>query len=252
MLYNPCSMDILFPHIILASGSPRRLEILRAHGIEPKVVLPDVDEDGLLASCAGSLSPEALVCHLALSKARAVYGRIGSNSCDQAGTASHEQGRAASPKEVRAASREEIKNALRESPEETDGIILAADTIVLKEDGGILGKPIDHDDAVWMLRTLCDAAHRVITGMACIDTVTGREASLADSTTVRFGSYTLCEIEVYLLTEPPFDKAGGYAIQGMWGQHVESIDGDLENVIGLPYYRLKELLKEVIERSGDR
>ncbi|MCL2529765.1 MAG: Maf family protein, partial [Coriobacteriia bacterium] len=119
---------------------------------------------------------------------------------------------------------------------------LAADTIVCHAELGMLGKPVDHADAVRMLQALCNTEHKVVTGVALIDLATERRVTLADVTTVHFGAYGLEEIEDYLSSEPPFDKAGSYAIQGMWGKQVLKIEGDLENVIGLPYYRLNALL----------
>lgn len=199
-------MDRTTPHIFLASGSPRRLAILRSHGIEPEIFLPAIDEDALVASWAEPLSPEELVKQLALRKARAVYEQV-------------------------AAAMTGDQSAL----------ILAADTVVYKEGIGILGKPTDHSAAVSMLWTLRNSEHSVITGVAGIKMPTGREASFVDVTSVLFGNYSLQEIEDYIALEPPFDKAGSYAIQGMWKKHVLFLKGDLENVIGLPYYRLNEL-----------
>ena len=200
-------MDIALKHIVLASASPRRLEILRAHGIEPEVLVADLDEGELAASLPSGLLPGEVAQQLALLKAEAVYEQLRGGSLVSG-----------------------------------EAVILAADTIVCHAELGMLGKPENHADAVCMLQALCNAAHEVVTGVALIDLATGHRATLADVTTVHFGAYGLEEIEEYLLSEPPFDKAGSYAIQGMWGKHVEKIEGDLENVIGLPYYRLNELL----------
>ena len=190
--------------IILASASPRRLEILRAHGIEPKVVIPKIDERGLLASLLPELSPTELVQQLASLKARDVYEQVSSEPPDAYGV-----------------------------------LILAADTIVYKEELGVLGKPTDRADAIRMLLALCNTEHEVITGVSLIEGSTGEEWCLVDITTVHFGEYGLTEIEEYLASEPPFDKAGSYAIQGMWGRYVTQVEGDFENVIGLPFYRLE-------------
>ena len=206
-------MDTETQQIILASASPRRLEILRSHGVEPVVIVPEVNEEELVASLSSGLEPQELVQLLALEKARVVYELI----CDDA-------------------------SDLPDSLVTQDAIILAADTIVCSKKLGVLGKPADHADAVRMLLGLSNTAHEVITGVAAIELATGKRDSLADLTTVHFGEYGLLEIEEYLASEPPFDKAGSYAIQGMWGEQVSSVEGDLENVIGLPYYRLQELL----------
>ena len=208
MQYNPGSMDLLNTPIILASGSPRRLEILRAHGIEPEVIVSAVDEQRLVASLPPELAPAELVQLLALHKAQAVFEQLSSDSPH----AAH------------------------------DAIILAADTLVYSVEVGILGKPANRADAVRMLQALCNTTHEAITGMAVIELATGIQRSLAEVTTVHFGEYGLQDIEEYLATEPPYDKAGSYAIQGMWNRHVTAVEGDLENVIGLPFYRLDELL----------
>lgn len=189
--------------VLLASASPRRLEILRAHGIEPEVLVAEVDEESIRAAMPSPLVPHELARELALAKAQAVHNKVSSE----------------------------------------DALILAADTLVYKENVGVLGKPKDEDDAIGMLAALCDTSHEVITGVALIDVATGAEQSFTDITTVTFSAYDLDEIKRYLELEPPYDKAGSYAIQGYWGKHVASVDGDLENVIGLPFYRIEGLLK---------
>jgi len=193
-------------HIILASGSPRRLEILRGHGIEPEIVVPAVNEQELAATLPPGLSPQELAEQLALHKALAVFEQIREDTSRPPGT-----------------------------------LILAADTLVCKEGVGILGKPCDRADALRMLQALCNTAHEVVTGVAVIELATGSLRCFADTTTVHFGEYGQSEIEEYLTSEPPYDKAGSYAIQGTWGKQVTLIEGDLENVIGLPYYRLADL-----------
>lgn len=206
MRYNPCSMDAASPHMILASGSPRRLEILRAHGFEPQVVVPSVDEDALLASWPEALSTEALVRRLAEAKAQAA-----------------------------------------KSAQFAHLPLLAADTIVQVDDypeaRGILGKPSGHDEAVKMLQFLSGKTHTVVTGVAIIAAHSGELQSFSDVTRVTFDEYDLDEIEHYLALEPPFDKAGSYAIQGYWKKHVAAIEGDVENVIGLPFYRIEGYLR---------
>jgi septum formation protein len=206
--------------VILASGSPRRVEILRGHGIEPTVILPQVDEELVDADGDGALLPEELVAELALRKATDVYRRLvsGELAC-----------LAATPQ--------------AESPKPAfPSLILAADTVVYKDGVGILGKPGGHDEAVAMLEALRNTEHQVYTGVALIHTSTGETDSFVDVSTVRFGDYTLEDIEDFLITEPPYDKAGAYAAQGLWASHIERIDGDRENVIGLPYYRIEPLL----------
>ncbi|MDR1087727.1 MAG: Maf family protein [Coriobacteriales bacterium] len=229
--------------IILASGSPRRLEILLAHGLEPDVVLPDIDEDALIASWPAALSPEELVLRLALHKARAVYEQMQQQAGGQIQTSpskiSAQNLGEAAPKVPDTASPEASLAAPGAgSPARSTALILAADTVVYKESAGILGKPANQSDAVRMLQALNNTEHQVITGVALIEAATGQEASFTDTTTVRFNEYSLREILDYLAAEPPFDKAGSYAIQGLWGKHVMWLRGDYENVMGLPFYRL--------------
>ena len=122
------------------------------------------------------------------------------------------------------------EKSLRVEPREGE-IVLGADTAVVVEDQ-ILGKPADDDDARRMLGLLSGRTHEVITGI-CLVT---RTATLVDaaSTTVRFGSLSQGEIESYVASREPLDKAGAYAIQGLASKFVERIDGCYSNVVGLP------------------
>jgi septum formation protein len=121
-------------------------------------------------------------------------------------------------------------------------VIIAADTVVYKEGKGILGKPAGHDEAMDMLEALRSTAHQVYTGVAVIYAASGETLSFVDVSTVHFGDYSRADIEAFLEAEPPYDKAGAYAAQGIWAAHITRVDGDLENVIGLPWHRLAPLL----------
>lgn len=113
-------------------------------------------------------------------------------------------------------------------PEDT---VLAADTIVVI-DGNILGKPKDKDDAFHMLRSLSGRTHTVMTGV-CIANGNQRK-EFVSKTDVTFYDLTDKEINAYIATEDPFDKAGGYGIQSKGVVLVEKISGDYSNVVGLP------------------
>lgn len=122
-------------------------------------------------------------------------------------------------------------------------IVLGADTAVVVDEE-ILGKPEDSEAAAWMLRKLSGREHAVLTGV-CLR----RGAELrrdVESTRVRFAELTEREIEEYVASGEPLDKAGGYAIQGLASKFVERIEGCYFNVVGLPvalvYRRLKEML----------
>lgn len=122
------------------------------------------------------------------------------------------------------------------------GIVLGADTVVVLG-GRVLGKPADRDDARRMLRDLRGLSHEVITGVALVEAPARREASEAVVTRVRMGDYGEEEIEAYLATGEPLDKAGAYAVQGIGGALVASVDGCYTNVVGLPLTTTRRLLE---------
>lgn len=198
--------------IILASRSPRRREILEKHGIEPVIMPADTDEtlpDGIGMTEAVEM--------LASRKARACYDKIKADP------------------------------ALRErycgAASAADGgyLIIGSDTIVWKDE--IMGKPTDHDDAFRMLDMLRGTFHHVATGVAMIDAGTGAIDVFSDVTTVHCVNYTDDDILDYISREEPYDKAGSYAIQGYFGRYIDRIEGDYENVVGLPYYRIEPYIK---------
>lgn len=118
--------------------------------------------------------------------------------------------------------------------------VVAADTIVAL-DGQLLGKPAHEADARRMLRALSGRTHQVATGV-CI--VRGHDvASFVDVTDVTFFKLTEAEIETYIATGEPMDKAGAYGIQGQYGRMlVNKIDGDFYNVVGLPIAKVARAL----------
>ena len=180
---------------ILASGSPRRRELLEMLGVLDLTIRP---AKGPERATPGA-GPEQTVRELSLHKAREV-----AQTC---------------------------------APED---IIIAADTIVYL-DGAILGKPRDHDDAVRMLTALSGREHIVYTGVAVLRGGELRQA--AERTAVRFRPLTSGEIERYIATGEPMDKAGAYGIQGLGARFVKGIRGDYNNVVGLPVGRLYQELK---------
>lgn len=177
---------------ILASGSPRRRELLAYLGI-PFEVIP-----GNAAELTQG-KPEELVCANARAKALAV------------------------------------------SIHQTDALVLGADTIVCLDDK-ILGKPRDAEDARQMLRSLSGQWHVVYTGV-CL--ARGEEtATCCEATRVLFARMSEQDIEQYVQTGEPMDKAGAYAIQGIGGQFIEKIEGSPSNVIGLPLTLVRRMLQE--------
>lgn len=202
--------------LILASSSPRRREILQAAGFEFEVVPTSVVEERLPGE-----SPEQFVCRMAGEKAEAALDWIAHPS--------------AAPI---------IMPAI--AP------ILGADTVVVLGNE-TLGKPASAEDARRMLRLLSGKQHRVLTGLCLLAppqtwpsplSELWREVQVA-STTVQFSKLTEQEIEEYVASGEPFDKAGGYAIQGLASKYVEGIQGCYFNVVGLPISLLYQMLKRL-------
>ena len=186
--------------IILASGSPRRKEILSELGAELKIITADVDES------SNERDPEKLAESLALKKGIAVYEKL-----------------------------------LSENSTDISLPIISADTVVFC-DGEIMGKPADRDDAFRMLKKLSGKAHTVTTGICVING--GIPFSSSVTTKVFVDDLTDDEINAYIETRDPFDKAGSYGIQGIFSKHISKIDGCYFNVVGLPTNALAKLFKE--------
>lgn len=126
--------------------------------------------------------------------------------------------------------------------ESNEGVLfIACDTLVFA-DGQILGKPRDRADAKRMLECLSGRSHEVYSGLYL--SLDGKSVSAHASTEVIFSKMTESEIEKYLDSGEPFDKAGAYAVQGLAAVHIKGIKGDYFNVVGLPVNLLYETLKE--------
>lgn len=123
-----------------------------------------------------------------------------------------------------------------------DSVVIGADTVVLL-DGEVLGKPRDKDDAARMLRALSGRRHTVVTGCCIIRDA--QAVCFSEQTHVVFYALSDREIEDYLATGEPFDKAGAYGIQGQGSLLVKGIEGDYFNVVGLPLARLKRELMQM-------
>jgi len=122
-------------------------------------------------------------------------------------------------------------------------LVLGADTVVVV-DAEVLGKPASRDDARSMLHRIGGRIHEVHTGLALLQTPGTMRRVVEEITRVQFAPMTDQEIEEYVATGEPVDKAGAYAIQGMGGRHVTRIEGCYFNVMGLPLARLWSLLGE--------
>ncbi len=130
--------------------------------------------------------------------------------------------------------------ALLSEEEKQNSIVLCADTVVAL-DGTVYGKPADHADAVRMLSSMSGRAHSVFTGYALC--YRGKTVSDAEETRVAFRALENREIESYIALEPPYDKAGAYGIQELAGLFVERIEGDYQNIVGLPVSAIAHVCK---------
>lgn len=180
--------------IILASGSPRRAELLHRLGISYRIVISKVKE--------GKPYPpwSQWVKELACFKAHAIASSSGE-------------------------------------------VILAADTIVVKDDV-VLGKPADEQEAEQMLTFLAGAVHEVITGICVIDCLHNHVWQDVEITKVYFRSLTVEEIKAYIACGESLDKAGAYGIQGIGSLLVEKIEGCYYNVVGLPLVKTMTMLRK--------
>jgi len=123
-------------------------------------------------------------------------------------------------------------------------IIVGADTEVVVN-GSVLGKPQSEEEAHAMLWQLSGRTHEVITGLAVMKFPGGKARTEVETTRVTFSALSEKEIAAYVATGEPFDKAGGYAIQGRAGRYVTRVEGCYFNVVGLPLARLWHILREL-------
>lgn len=213
--------------LILASGSPRRRELISTLSIPFTVCKPDIDE-----SQHPGENPLDYVMRLSREKAAAVAARL-----------QEETGIVGTPIRVSASD----SNGVRVLAADTV-VILSADTMGIDEQGGILGKPADAADARRMLQQLRGRTHQVCTAITMIRVGAVGEPSLHTDLTrtgVTMRNYTDAEIEAYIATGDPFDKAGSYAIQHPVFKPVVQIEGCYTNVIGLPMCTLRQMLKRL-------
>lgn len=122
-------------------------------------------------------------------------------------------------------------------------LVLGADTVVTVE-GEVFGKPRDADDARRMLKRLNNRWHEVLTGVALVRAVDKRCAVAYEQTRVRFAAMSDAEIDWYVGTGEPADKAGAYAVQGQAALFIKNIEGDYWNVVGLPVRLVYELARD--------
>ena len=182
--------------IVLASKSPRRIQLLEENGVDAICIPSNVEEiipEELTA-------PDEICEYLACLK-----GEWAASRCEEG------------------------------------DIVISADTVVHCR-GELLGKPRDKEDARRMLSLLSGSRHYVLTGMCIIGN--GKKVVESVSTEIVFKELTSEEIEEYISSDEPYDKAGGYGIQETAGGFVKEINGDFDNVVGLPVTRLLEILRD--------
>ena len=128
-----------------------------------------------------------------------------------------------------------IKNEASAKLTDKENLIISADTVVAVCDE-ILGKPVDKEDARRMISLLSGKVHQVYTGVTI--SLNGKEKTFSEKTDVEFFKLTEEEIEEYISSDEPYDKAGAYGIQGKAGLLVKGINGDYASVVGLPVSRI--------------
>jgi septum formation protein len=198
-------------HLVLASASPRRADLLRAAGFAFEVLAVDLDE-----RVRAGEAPPAYVERLARDKAGAALQRF-----------------------------EERAQRSCRGPERAaldDLIVLGADTAVVV-DGTILGKPRDDRDSAAMLAALSGRRHEVLTGV-CLRSASS-ERGRVETTSVYMAGLTADDIAWYVASGEGRDKAGAYAVQGLASRFVIGIEGSYSNVVGLPIATVSTLLREL-------
>lgn len=146
-----------------------------------------------------------------------------------------------------------MKKALSVAAKAENALVLAADTAVIVDDD-ILGKPRNIEEAKAMLARLSGREHIVVTGVGVVDTANGRSLSCAEQTIVYFYPLEEREIDAYLASGEPMDKAGAYGIQERGALFVRKVEGDYFNVMGLPLSKLYRLLQnldaDILQKTG--
>lgn len=125
----------------------------------------------------------------------------------------------------------------------SEGIVIAADTVVVL-DGQVLGKPANEAEALIMLERLQGNVHEVLTGITLLELTGDRVFSDFERTEVQMRNVSRVELMRYVATKEPFDKAGAYGVQGLAAVFVTGIRGCYFNVVGLPLFKLTQMLKE--------
>lgn len=196
--------------VVLGSASPGRLRVLRQAGIDPLVVVSDVDENALLDSLDPELSPETVVARLSNAKAVSVAAQL--------------------PSDVTA-----------------DCVVLACDSMLYR-DGELFGKPGSDEAAHRQWQSMAGSVGHLLTGHALLrisaGVITHTEAHTG-STTVHFARPSEVELDAYVSSGEPISVAGAFTLDGLGGWFIERIEGDPSNVIGLSLKLVRRMLGRV-------
>ncbi|NVN82789.1 MULTISPECIES: nucleoside triphosphate pyrophosphatase [unclassified Vibrio] len=210
-------------HLVLASGSPRRKELLSQLGYEFSVLVTDVEECKHAQETA-----EEYVKRLSLDKALAALSLLATNPSEKQHVAS------GSDTVV-------VRSDAISLDSET--VVLGSDTVVVSQ-GQVLEKPADFSDSKRMLTQLANERHQVMTAVSVVSEE--KQKTEIVITDVWFKPLSEKEIEQYWQTGEPCDKAGSYGIQGLGGRFVTRIEGSYYAVVGLPLFETDQLLQEFL------
>lgn len=184
--------------VVLGSASPGRLRVLRQAGIEPLVIVSDVDEDAFVASLDPALAPEAVVANLAKAKAASVVSKL--------------------PGYIA-----------------TDCVVLGCDSMLYR-DGELCGKPSTAEAAYRQWQSMAGSVGHLLTGHALLrvsmGVITHTEVQTG-STAVHFGQPSEAELAAYVASREPISVAGAFTLDGLGGWFIKRIEGDPSNVVGL-------------------
>ncbi|HHX14392.1 MAG TPA: Maf-like protein [Clostridiales bacterium] len=210
--------DNAHKRLILASSSPRRVELLERAGFDLRILPPEVDEN----IAPGTDMNEAAQT-IALKKALWAEQRCLVNAPEVPWLAD-----APEPPNIATLPDDSAQPACSAKP----AYIVAADTLVWTDRA--LGKPENRTDLIHMLQELNGRCHSVVTGVALLEAGAMRHIVFSETSRVCFKNYDYAFIEAYADTAEPYDKAGGYAIQGSFSRWIDSVEGDRDNVMGFP------------------
>ncbi|MDH5935257.1 Maf family nucleotide pyrophosphatase [Vibrio splendidus] len=224
-------------HLVLASGSPRRKELLSQLGYEFSVLVTDVEECKHAQETA-----EEYVKRLSLDKALAALSLLKDNPSEKQHVVPSSDNVVSGVDNVAVGSGIVVLDSAAISLD-SETVVLGSDTVVVSQ-GQVLEKPTDFADSKRMLTQLANERHQVMTAVSVVSEEKQRTEIII--TDVWFKPLSEQEIKQYWQTGEPCDKAGSYGIQGLGGRFVTRIEGSYYAVVGLPLYETDQLLQEFL------